>query len=204
MIIQCPSCNRRFELRSKPGPTFCCPRCRYTTSFSEVLSKRTPPPPPVVPPPNPAPVTQSDEATRIVNPVGTQETRIVEGLGGDKTRLVPNLQVQKRRGLLQVNYKGTDFGLINLPQQGTFTVGRGSADSTAQIKLTPDITMSRIHAGIRVVADPTGGIVFQITSAKAENPVYVNGCVIPKGKPHNLKTGDKIRMGETDMVFKQM
>lgn len=203
MIIQCPSCNRRFELRSKPGTTFCCPRCRYTSPFSEVLNKRSPN---IQEIPQTSPVTQSDEIdqrTRVVQGLGGDKTRVVQGLGSDKTRLVSDLQ-ERKKGILQISYKGANFGLINLPAQGSFTVGRGSADSTAQIKLTPDITMSRIHAGIRVVADSNGAQIFQITSAKAENPVYVNGYAIPKGKPYNLKVGDRIRMGETDMLFKQM
>lgn len=203
MIIQCPNCNKRFELRSKPGKTFCCPKCRYTTLFSDVLNKKTASTSSNISP-IPTPATHSDEATRVVTPVSSQETRVVAGLGGDKTRLVQNLQQPKKRGILQMSYMGTDFGTINLPQQGTYTIGRGSNDSTAQIKLTPDITMSRVHAGIRVVIDKTGQPMFQITSAKAENPAYVNGLVIPKGKPYNLKSGDIIKMGQTTIIFKQI
>ena len=123
--------------------------------------------------------------------------------GGLKTRLIPELQ-QKSKGILQVSFQGMSFGTISLPHGNYYNLGRKSSDSTAQIKITPDIAMSRIHAGMRTVKTPAGQIVYQITSVKTENPVYVNGHAIPKGKAYSLKTGDMIKMGETLMRFQMV
>ena len=38
MIITCPSCNRRFDLQRRPPKQFRCPKCGFTTAFSEVLN----------------------------------------------------------------------------------------------------------------------------------------------------------------------
>ena len=45
-------------------------------------------------------------------------------------------------------------------------------------------------------------MIYQITSAKSSNPVYVNGNPVPQGKSVNLKNGDTLRMGETTLVFR--
>jgi pSer/pThr/pTyr-binding forkhead associated (FHA) protein len=47
-----------------------------------------------------------------------------------------------------------------------------------------------------------GQIVYQITSVKDENPVYVNNQPIKKGKAYSLKNGDQIKMGDTTMLFR--
>lgn len=205
MIIKCPYCGRQFELQRQPPKTFCCPKCSYKVPFSVILQeqhsekvKNT------SAPAGGAPVTAGGEPleqpTSVVNGQA-DKTVVVEGLnGGLKTKLIPELQ-QKSKGILQVSFQGMSFGTINLPHGNYYNLGRKSSDSKAQIKITPDISMSRIHAGMRTVKTPAGQIVYQITSVKTENPVYVNGHAIPKGKAYSLKPGDMIKMGETVMRF---
>ena len=84
---------------------------------------------------------------------------------------------------------------------GNYELGRLSSDSNAKIKIAPDMAMSRIHAGMRTTKI-NGQIVYQITSVKNENPVYVNNQPVGKGKACSLKNGDMIRMGDTTMVFR--
>lgn len=206
MIIKCPYCGRRFELQRRPPETFCCPKCSYKVPFSVILqeqhSEKT-----MAAPASGAPVTAGGEPqglpTSVINGQG-DKTVVVEGLNsGLKTRLIPELQ-QKSKGILQVSFQDMSFGTISLPHGNYYNLGRKSSDSTAQIKITPDIAMSRIHAGMRTVKTPAGQIVYQITSVKTENPVYVNGHAIPKGKAYSLKTGDMIKMGETLMRFQMV
>ena len=90
-----------------------------------------------------------------------------------------------------------------MPHGNFFNLGRLSLDGTATIKLTPDIAMSRIHAGMRTVMI-NGELVYQINSAKENNPVFVNGKPIAKGKAFNLKSGDTLKMGDTTMVFRMV
>ena len=106
-------------------------------------------------------------------------------------------------GEFAVTFNGQNYGVVKLPNGKSFTVGRRSSDSKAQIQLTPDIAMSRIHAGMRTV-QVNGQVVYQITSAKANNPVFVNAMPIAPGKACNLKTGDKVQMGNTILVFRMV
>lgn len=137
-------------------------------------------------------VTKTDEATKVV-------TNIV----GEKTMLVPGLQTSSiKTATFQIIYKGVKLGDITLPRTGNYNLGRRSSDCKAQIKVAPDMTMSRLHAAMRTVKAVDGKIMYQITTIKPENPVYVNGTEIGKGKICNLKTGDKVRLGETELIFK--
>lgn len=219
MIIKCPYCGRRFELQRRPPKTFCCPKCSYKVPFSVILQeqhsekvKNT------SAPAEDAPVTAGSEPLELPVSVvngqaqsmptsvnsGHNNTVVVEGLNGNmKTQLIPELQSNKK-GILSVTYRGMSFGTIKLPYGNYYNLGRKSSDSNAQIKITPDIAMSRIHAGMRTVKTPSGQIVYQITSVKNDNPVYVNGQPIAKGKACNLKPGDSIKMGETVMIFQMV
>lgn len=214
MIIKCPNCGRRFDLQRRPPVRFVCPKCSYSAPFSEILgeldAKQGSDNPTVdtsaVNNDSNAPVspTMADDSTHVVLKSQNQETKVVAGLnGGEKTELIPSLQPNSQ-GALQVIYNGVNYGIIKLPRLKFFNLGRRSSDSKAQVKLTPDMTMSRVHAGMRILASPQGTMVYQITSAKDENPVYVNGVSVPKGKPVTLKNGDLIKMGETSLTFRLM
>lgn len=204
MIIKCPYCGRRFELQRRPPKTFCCPKCSYKVPFSVILEeqhseehKNTD---------KTQSATDNGQAQSMPTSVnsGHNNTVVVEGLNGNmKTQLIPELQSNKK-GILSVTYRGMSFGTIKLPYGNYYNLGRKSSDSNAQIKITPDIAMSRIHAGMRTVKTPSGQIIYQITSVKNDNPVYVNGQPIAKGKAYNLKPGDSIKMGETVMIFQMV
>lgn len=196
MIIQCPNCGRRFNLQRRPPQMFRCPKCLYSAPFSEILNAKS------------EEEKESEEVpaneTQVVQIDGGEKTKFVEGLGGGmKTAFVPGLQATKT-AFLQITYNGMNYGTIRLPQGSKFYLGRKSSDSTAQIKLAPDITMSRVHAVMRTVRARTGETVYQVTSMKQENPVFVNGRPIAKGMAYNLKSGDILKMGETTAAFKLM
>lgn len=206
MIITCPNCGCKYNLTRKPPVTFHCRKCSFTVPFNIVLYENKN---------SLSMVSTNAEGNSGINirsisqqtmggeTVVEEKTRVVDSLRlSEKTSLVPGLQ-QKSKGILQITFKGRNFGTIVLPRGNFFNLGRLSSDGNANIKLTPDISMSRIHAGMRSVSI-NGQIVYQINSAKESNPVYVNGKPIPKGKAFNLKSGDMLRMGDTTMIFKMM
>lgn len=211
MIIKCPSCGRRFQLNRRPPQFFKCPKCHYTTSFEEIFDNQDeeqrkeevndiPPVSSVVPGTTPGMV--NGAATHVVENQQYGETQVVNIPNQyQKTKVV---DMPKTRGILQVMYKGVNFGTVTLPPSGGFTLGRRSSDSNATIKLTPDMTMSRLHAGMRTRQQANGQVMYQITSVKSDNPVIVNGKPVPKSAICNLKNGDVIVMGETTVLFKMI
>ncbi len=204
MIIQCPECGRRFNLQRRPPEIFRCPKCSFSIPFNVLLSEQEKKNQPV----QPQAPTHADITSAGV--VANNETQIVENLQNNnnsgmdenygKTKLVSSLQM-KTNGEFTVTFNGQNYGVLRLPHGKSFDLGRRSSDSKAQIQLTPDIAMSRLHAGMRTV-QINGQVVYQITSVKANNPVVVNGVPIAPGKACNLKTGDKVQMGNTMLVFR--
>ena len=207
MIITCPSCGRRFNLERRPPVTFRCPKCSFNAPFSTILNERNSAEPNIN-------NTQDGHIEIPLNEDSSNKTKVVSSLADNghtkvvselanvgKTSVIPALQPQKK-GVFLVSFQGRQYGTIPLPF-GNFELGRNSSDSNAKVKLTPDMSMSRIHAGMRTTKI-NGQMVYQITSVKNENPVFVNNCPIAKGKAYNLKNGDQVRMGDTIMVFRLM
>ena len=207
MIITCPSCGRRFNLERRPPVTFRCPKCSFNAPFSTILNERNSAEPNIN-------NTQDGHIEIPLNEDSANKTKVVSALADKghtkvvselanvgKTSVIPALQPQKK-GVFLVSFQGRQYGTIPLPF-GNFELGRNSSDSNAKVKLTPDMSMSRIHAGMRTTKI-NGQMVYQITSVKTDNPVFVNNCPIAKGKAYNLKNGDQVRMGDTIMVFRLM
>lgn len=217
MIITCPGCGRQFELQRKPPKTFKCPRCSFSTPFNIVLgmSQSTgtgavssqgaigmPGAGISAPPTNPGevPAESAGDKTRVVDGLGISGA--VTAANEEKTKMVAALQKQSKRGVFQITFAGVSYGVLPIPVGKTFNVGRRSSDGNALLKLTPDISMSRVHAMMRTGVNDSGDVNFQIATLKDENPVYVNGKVLPKGKGVTLHNGDRIKMGDTDIVFR--
>lgn len=207
MIITCPSCGRRFNLERRPPVTFRCPKCSFNAPFSTILNERNSAEPNIN-------NTQDGHIEIPLNEDSSNKTKVVSSLADNghtkvvselanvgKTSVIPALQPQKK-GVFLLFFQGRQYGTIPLPF-GNFELGRNSSDSNAKVKLTPDMSMSRIHAGMRTTKI-NGQMVYQITSVKNDNPVFVNNCPIAKGKAYNLKNGDQVRMGDTIMVFRLM
>lgn len=192
-IIKCPKCNKLFKLNQKAPKYFCCPNCQYKAPFDKILK------------PDDSPTTKADDISVQVG-TGSPEmvgeaTKVVNF--DEKTRIVPGLQSpDSKNAVLSIFFKNVFIGKVSLPKVGNFNLGRRSSDSNAHIKIAPDMTMSRVHAAMRTVKTADGKTVYQITTIKPENPVYVNGTEIGRGKIHTLKSGDRIRLGETVLTFK--
>ena len=213
MIIKCPNCGRRFDLQRRPPVTFTCPKCSFTVPFSVVMKEQSSQisaditnSEVNIPESNSTGINTPSSAdvdikTKVVQqPLGDSnlETRVVAGMNIGGAPAAPKVQ----KAVLQMMFNGQPFGTVTLPT-GNYELGRKSSDSTAKVKLTPDMSMSRVHAGMRTV-QMNGRMAYQITSIKNENPVIVNGIPIARGKACTLKNGDQIIMGTTMMVFKLM
>ena len=208
MIIKCPNCGYRYELQRKPPMTFHCRKCSFVVPFQVVLNEQSGNVDMDVTnseasiPNNSTVVSLNNQSdlggkTKVVSMTESDHTKVVPGLA-DKIKAVQT--PQQKRGVLQVSYNGHPYSTIPLPY-GNYDLGRLSSDSSAKIKIAPDMSMSRIHAGMRTT-QKNGQIVYQITSVKNENPVYVNNQPVGKGKACSLNNGDQIRMGDTIITFR--
>ena len=103
---------------------------------------------------------------------------------------------QKSKAFISVLGSNERFVL----NQGIYILGRKSSDSTATLQLAPDISMSRQHARL-VVQAVAGKLMAQIMGLKANNPVIINGKMFAAGKPYTLKSGDRLQLGMTNIVF---
>lgn len=179
-IVTCPICRKQYKLTPKDPSTlakktFSCPNCRYTTPFPTLIKELTTPQPITRSEgAGPAPINQKmHSATKVSQNVGMQSKAYVTVIGSN-ARFVLN--------------------------QGIYVLGRKSSDSTATLQLAPDISMSRQHA--RLAVQMVGGrLMAQIIGLKANNPVFVNGKVYAAGQPCTLKSGDKLQLGMTRIVF---
>lgn len=211
MVITCPSCNRSFNLTRKAPELFKCPKCGYSTPFTNILeashsaapgTKINVPGDGMASSPTQA---TSGAATQIAVGQNSEEqkTRVVAGLQGEgdqKTQVVASLQ--QVPAVLQVMANRSIVKVLPL-RPGQHTLGRLSSDSTATIKIAPDISMSRIHALMQTVKGPDGSMQFAIKPAKTSNPVYVNNKPIAQGTAAILRSGDVIIMGQTTVVFQR-
>lgn len=179
-IITCPICRKQYKLTPKDPSTlaqktFSCPNCRYTTPFPTLIKELA----------APQPITRSEGS----------EPASINQMIHSATKVSHN-NVMQSKAYITVVGSNARFVL----NQGIYVLGRKSSDSTATLQLAPDISMSRQHA--RLAIQMVGGrLMAQIIGLKANNPIFVNGKVYAAGQPCTLKTGDKLQLGMTRIVF---
>ena len=179
-IITCPICRKQYKLTPKDPSAlvqknFSCPSCRYSTPFTTLIKNLS----------VPQPITRSEIPAEM--PVGQ-----VNHLA---TKVSPGIGVQAKAYLTVI---GSDSKFIL--NQGVYVLGRKSSDSNATLQIAPDISMSRQHA--RLAVQVVGGrLMAQIVSLKATNPVFVNGKMYAIGQPCTLKSGDRLQLGMTGLIF---
>lgn len=199
MIIKCPSCGRRFDLRHKAPATFSCPKCKYRAPFSEVVEDEHAGMMDTPPAFNGGGTVEDSRPTEVVSVNDKNGKTSVYNIdsqmaGSDKTQVfikTGHLHVMQGNRVVQDIKLGT----------GVYTLGRMSSDSTASIKIAPDTYMSRVHARMKVVAGAGQVNQYILTPLKENNPVYVEGKMIPYGKSAVLRSGCKIVMGATTVIF---
>ena len=176
-IITCPVCKKKYKLTQKDSSQlaqeqFRCPNCKYSAPFKTLIDNLTEP--------TPQQTTAAPNAAKlpIHNP-----TKIAQGN-------------QKPMAFLTVVAGNAKFALT----PGIYVLGRRSSDSLATLQIAPDITISRQHARL-VLQFVNGKLMAQVVGIKAGNPIAVNGVIQATGKPCTLKTGDLLRLGNTQIVF---
>jgi len=96
-------------------------------------------------------------------------------------------------------------GMLSSPTKirlldGSTLIGRKDPVKKSDIQFN-DPEMSR--QSVQIDAEPRNGIMsFTLTVLKDLNPVLVNGCRVPQGMSVLLKSGVKIKMGQTTITFK--
>lgn len=179
-IITCPICRKQYKLTPKDPSTlaqktFSCPNCRYTAPFTTLIKDLA----------APQPVTRSE---------GNDAPPVNHGIHS-ATRVSPGVGMQSKAYITVI---GSNARFVL--NQGIYVLGRKSSDSTATLQLAPDISMSRQHA--RLAVQLVGGrLMAQIIGLKASNPIIINGKMFAAGQPYTLKSGDKIQLGMTRVVF---
>lgn len=199
MIIQCPSCRRRFELRHKAPMTFTCPKCKHRAPFSDVVKNENTGMMDTPPDFNASVAMQENHPTEVVKVNDKDGKTSVYNFDSqmadnDKTKVVfktGHLHVMQGDRIVQDIKLGV----------GVYTLGRMSSDSPASVKIAPDNYMSRVHARMKVVQSTGTVNQYILTPLKENNPVYVENKAIPYGKSAVLRSGCKIVMGTTTVIF---
>lgn len=179
-IVTCPICRKQYKLMPKDPTTlaqktFSCPNCRYTTPFTTLIKELA----------TPHPVTRSEGIDpSSMNQKMHSATKVSQNNGN------------QAKVFITVIGSNAKFVL----NQGVYILGRKSSDSTATLQLAPDISMSRQHA--RLAVQMVGGkLMAQIIGLKTDNPIFVNGRAYAVGQPCTLKSGDRLQLGMTRIVF---
>lgn len=169
-VWACPNCNFRapFNVITKNNLRNVGPDIPMGTNVQEL--------PPI--PPNVKPL--SEEKTQVHNSSSNSSKTLVAA---------KNMFLQVANGGPRIPVK-----LV----AGRYIMGRKSSDSTAQIKLMPDMSISREHA-VLIIQQKENAFIVGIQPNKSNNPVFVNNKAIPYGKIAILNNGDVIRMGNTSM-----
>ena len=196
--IKCPTCGKVLRLNETPTinkATFTCPNCKEKHIVGN-CQRYTPAPP--------KPAAPSADETRYGNMASAQRQ------GGDETRYagyrsgatsgdetLVGAPPQPKVGML-VDSNGTAYQLAI----GFNTIGRKASSSTASVQIaTDDRTMSRNHAVIEV-QNAGGKLLHILKNGANKNPSYHNNALIAPGDQLILNNGDRIKMGETILMFK--
>lgn len=112
------------------------------------------------------------------------------------TQLAAPRSVAKR---LCLTYAGQEYAL----HDGRNIVGRKAATSSATVQIdTPDKTMSRQHAVIAVCPIANGERKVVLCDYQSKNGIYVNGQQLREGDEIRLADGNRIKMGDTTLIFR--
>lgn len=181
IIISCPGCNRKFKINGSEEmfahQNFTCPRCEYSAPFRVIQ--------------NWARMTNGKFGKEEVQKAHTQ----------DSTNTTPSkTKVVGGKSGTPIIYT-TDKRFCQHLKIGTFTLGRLSSDSKADIRIAPDPYMSRAHATLTVSGLGTNGIRCSIKPIKREIPVIINGAPLRFEDVVMLQQGDKITLGKTTIKF---
>lgn len=182
--VKCPTCGKVLRLAETPDigkAVFTCPVCNNKHVVGRCQRIQSMP---------------SAEETQYAgsagsNAYGAEETRIAgreTGSGGAGMQNIGHL----------VDAAGRNYQL----RCGVNTIGRQANTSSATVQIqTPDLYMSRNHAVIEV-RTVSGRTVYLLKNSTNKNPSYMNGSMISAGDQLVLNDGDRMKFGNTELIFK--
>ena len=99
-------------------------------------------------------------------------------------------------GVIKVCSTGLTFQL----KEGTNIIGRIAKTGTADLKISNDPYMSRRHMQIDVIKTPFG-TEHRLVEIDSKNIIVLNGQIIHREDVLKLSFGDKLTLGQTEIVF---
>lgn len=99
-------------------------------------------------------------------------------------------------GVIVVKATGRRFIL----REGTNVIGREAKSGTADLMISTDPYMSRRHVQIDVVKTPAG-YDHRLVEIDSKNIVELNGAPIKRGDILKLNDGDRLLLGETEVML---
>lgn len=101
-------------------------------------------------------------------------------------------------GVIKVLSTGRCFQL----KEGTNVLGRVAKSGTADLKISSDPYMSRRHLQIDVVKT-SHGLEHRLVEIDSKNIIILNGRPIQRGDVLKLTFGDRMILGQTEVLFDQ-
>lgn len=177
MKITCPSCNSALTIKAVPGiedKTLVCPVCKFKAKVSVFMNA---------------------SAAKSAHGASSDDT-VMPGWGSGITIAPP---VKRNPGRFRIVQTGQFIDL----KPGHHTVGRSCNPPKSTIMIgSPvysDPYMSRCHIQLDIVEGPAG--LQHRLKDLGKNTTKLNGNEIPQGSIVVLKYGDKITIGQTDLIL---
>lgn len=123
----------------------------------------------------------------------------------EKAIRLPEQEVNqvKRAHLLLIDGPQTDRMAYPL-HHGDNIIGRDDPDTTQDIAIRGDMSISRRSASLEVVATTQGeGYSYRLRVLNAKNPVYINDAVLHTGDGISMRPGDVIQLGMTKLMLEK-
>ncbi len=203
ILIICPKCKTKTKIKKEGKPTRtvkCCNKeCQYTGSLMQFGIAEAQPPK-VAPQPSaysPSCPTEIGVASHYAPPIPAEQP--VPDDGGTMIERPPvGRDVPPAIGYLQVAI-GEKYPL----KIGANIVGRQHPTSQATIQIaTNDGYMSRQHMRVDVIPASGNRMEYRISDNNSTNQLSINGQVLAQGDIVILRSGDRITIGHTDLIFK--
>lgn len=122
------------------------------------------------------------------------------GQGSDDATQLPGNMIQQKFDIGQIRVATTNQ---RCPlKMGTNVIGRIAQSGKADIQITQDPYMSRRHLQIDVVKT-AHGIEHHLVEINSKNIIVLNGTPIQRNDILNLKFGDKLTLGKTDVYLEE-
>lgn len=177
MKVVCPSCHKLLTVAYQPGiegKTLICPSCQFKAKFS---------------------VFMNSASSQGAHGTGSEDT-VMPGWGTGSPVPPP---VKSNSGRIRVVQTGQIIELA----PGHHTIGRIANPPRATIMIgsatNSDCYMSRCHLELDIVNGPTG--MQHRLKTVGKNPAKYNGKEIAQGLIPIWKFGDKVTIGETDLIL---